>query len=105
MDYNKAIESLSFKFCLSVSQYDIFRWLRNFDESEWDMALNILDKVVYYSSDRIDETLECQIRNIINAHHDKNIYTSYWKDWEKWLCNGLSCKESNRKDHTQTTIP
>lgn len=35
----------------------MFRWLRNFDESEWTMALDVLDKVVYYPSDRIDENL------------------------------------------------
>ena len=57
MDYNQAIESVCFKFGHAVTEYDVFRWLRNFDESEWPMALNVLGKVIYYSSDRIDETL------------------------------------------------
>ena len=41
MDYNKAIESVCFKFGHAVTEYDVFRWLRNFDESEWTMALNV----------------------------------------------------------------
>ena len=54
MDYNQAIESICFKFSHAVTEFDVFRWLRNFDESEWAMALNVLDKVVYFSSDSID---------------------------------------------------
>lgn len=74
MDYNHAIESLCFKFGHAVTEYDVFRWLRNFDESEWNMALNVLNKVVYYSSDRIDETLEYQIKNIVAIYNGKCIY-------------------------------
>lgn len=74
MDYNSIIESLCFKLGNAVTEYDVFRWLRNFDESEWDMALNVLDKVVYYSSDRIDETLENHIQKIISIYEDKHIY-------------------------------
>lgn len=74
MDYNSIIESLCFKFGNAVTEYDVFRWLRNSDESEWDMALNVLDKVVYYSSDRIDETLENHIQKIISIYEDKHIY-------------------------------
>ena len=58
MDYNQAIESICFKFGHTLTEFDVFRWLRNFDEREWAMALNVLDKVVYYSSDNIDEMLE-----------------------------------------------
>lgn len=57
MDYNKAIESICYKFGQAVTEFEVIRWLRNFDESEWTMALEVLDKVVYYSSDRIDENL------------------------------------------------
>lgn len=74
IDYNSAIESICFKFSHAVTVYDVFRWLRNFEESEWNMALNILDKVVYYSSDRIDETLEYHIRKMIEKHIGKHIY-------------------------------
>ena len=74
MDYNKAIESVCFKFGHAVTEYDVFRWLRNFDESEWTMALNVLDKVVYYSSDMIDETLEYQINMIIEENPGQHIY-------------------------------
>ena len=74
MDYNQAIESICFKFGHAVTEYDVFRWLRNFDENEWDMALNVLDKVVYYSSDRIDEALENQIKSIIKNHSGKHVY-------------------------------
>ena len=74
MDYNKAIESICFKFGHAVTEYDVFRWLRNFEDSEWDMALNVLDKVVYYSSDRIDETLEFYIKKIIEDNKDKHLY-------------------------------
>ena len=47
MDYNLAIESVCFKFGHAVTEYDVFRWLRDFGESEWPMALNVLDKVIY----------------------------------------------------------
>ena len=58
MDYNKAIESICYKFGQAETVFEVFRWLGNFDESEWAMALEVLDKVVYYSSDRIDGNLE-----------------------------------------------
>ena len=74
MDYNKAIESVCFKFGHAVTEYDVFRWLRNFDESEWTMALNVLDKVVYYSSDMIDENLEYHIKKIIEENSGQHIY-------------------------------
>lgn len=74
MDYNQAIESICFKFGHAVTEYDVFRWLRNFDESEWDMALNVLDKVVYYSSDRIEETLEGHIKLIVEEHKGVHVY-------------------------------
>lgn len=74
MDYNKAIESICFKFGHAVTEFEVFRWLRNFDESEWAMALNVLDKVVYYSSDRIDEALKYDIGIIVKAHPGEHIY-------------------------------
>ena len=74
MDYNQAIESICFKFGHAVTEFDVFRWLRNFDESEWAMALNVLDKVVYYSSDSIDEMLEYYIQKIIKAHPNEQVY-------------------------------
>ena len=74
MDYNLAIESICFKFGHAVTEYDVFRWLRNFDESEWPMALNVLDKVIYYSSDRIDETLEYYIKQIVKDYKGKHVY-------------------------------
>ena len=74
MDYNQVIESICFKFGHAVTEFDVFRWLRNFNDSEWDMALNVLDKVVYYSSDRIDWTLEYQIKQIVEKHKDKHVY-------------------------------
>ena len=77
MDYNQAIESLCFKFGHAVTEYDVFRWLRNFDESEWALALNVLDKVIYYSSDSIDGMLEYHIKMIINEHPSKHIYSSF----------------------------
>lgn len=74
MDYNLAIESICFKFGHAVTEFDVLRWLRNFDESEWDMALNVLDKVVYYSSDRIDWTLKYHIKQIVAEHKGKRVY-------------------------------
>lgn len=74
MDYNQAIESLCFKFGHAVTEYDVFRWLQNFKEDEWTMAMNVLDKVVYYSSDRIDEIVESYIKQIIQEYQDKHIY-------------------------------
>lgn len=74
MDYNKAIESICFKFSYAVTEYEVFRWLRNFDESEWAMALNVLDKVVYFSSDRIDETLKNFIIKIVESYPGKYVY-------------------------------
>ena len=73
MDYNQAIESICFKFGYAVTEYEVFRWLRNFDENEWVYALNVLDKVAYYSSDRIDETLEYWIKKLIETYKDKSI--------------------------------
>ena len=74
MDYNQAIESICFKFGHALTEYDVFRWLRNFDESEWDMALNVLDNVVYYSSDRIDVTLEFHIKQIVKDYRGEHVY-------------------------------
>lgn len=74
MDYNDAIETICFKFGHSVTEYEVFRWLRNFDESEWDMALNVLDKVVYYSSDRINETLEGHICTLLSRYEGRHVY-------------------------------
>lgn len=73
MDYNRAIESICFKFGHAVTEFDVFRWLRNYDESEWDIALNVLDKVIYYSSDRIDETLEYQLKQLVSENTDCTI--------------------------------
>lgn len=73
MDYNLAIESICFKFGYAVTEYDVFRWLRNFDEGEWDMALNVLNMVVYYSSDRISETVEREIMSIVKNHIGKKV--------------------------------
>ncbi len=74
MNYNQAIESICFKFSHAVTEFDVFRWLRNFDESEWTMALNVLDKVVYYSSDSIDEMLEYHIQSIMKDHPNEHLY-------------------------------
>ena len=74
IDYNKAIEGVCVKFGHAVTDHDVFRWLRNFDESEWITALCVLDKVMYYSSDRIDETLDYYIREIIRTNEGKHIY-------------------------------
>lgn len=74
MDYNNAIESICFKFGHAVTEFEVFRWLRNFDESEWAMALNVLDKVVYYSLDRIDEALKYDIERIVKTHLGEHIY-------------------------------
>ena len=74
MDYNKAIESVCFKFDHAVTEYDVFRCLMFFVESEWSMALNVLDKVVYYSSDMIDEDLEYHIKKIIEENSGQHIY-------------------------------
>lgn len=74
MDYNQAIESICFKFGHALTGIDVFRWLRNFDENEWDLALTILDKVVYYSSDNIDEMLEYYILKIIESYPNKHVY-------------------------------
>ena len=74
MDYNQAIESICFKFGHAVTEFDVFRWLRNFDESEWVMALNVLDKVIYYSSDSIDEMLEYHIQKILKVHPNEHLY-------------------------------
>ena len=73
MDYNKAIESICYKFGQAVTEFEVFRWLRNFDESEWTMALDVLDKVVYYSSDRIDENLEVGIKKIVKDHKGEKL--------------------------------
>lgn len=74
MNYNQAIESLCFKFGHAVTGVDVFRWLQNFEEDEWAMALNVLDKVVYYSSDRIDGTVELYIKQIIQKYQNEHIY-------------------------------
>ena len=74
MDYNQAIESICFKFGHALTGIDVFRWLRNFDENEWDLALTILDKVFYYSSDNIDEMLEYYILKIIESYPNKHVY-------------------------------
>ena len=91
MDYNQAIESICFKFGQTLTEFDVFRWLRNFDEREWAMALNVLDKVVYYSSDNIDEMLEYYIQKIIDEYPKEHIYIAIREYWEEWPCYGLPC--------------
>lgn len=73
MDYNQAIESVCFKFGQAVTEFEVFRWLRNFDEAEWAMALNVLDKVAYYSSDRIEEELLTQLKKVVKDYPGKTI--------------------------------
>lgn len=68
-----AIEGICFKFGHAVTEYDVFRWLRNFDESEWDMALHVLNMVVYYSSDRISETIEREIKELTLNYPESHI--------------------------------
>lgn len=65
MDYNELIDSICFRFRHAVTEYDIFRWLRNFKDEDWDIALSLLSKVCYYSSDDIDERIEHYLQKII----------------------------------------
>jgi len=56
------VEPLVYRFDHAITESDIFRWLSNFEQTEWGVALTILENVVYYSSDRIFQILETYLR-------------------------------------------
>ena len=41
MDYNKAIESICYKFGQAVTEFEVFRWLRNCKRSIFRLDTNL----------------------------------------------------------------
>lgn len=68
------IDALVFRFEHAVTASDIIRWLTNFDEKEWDYALKILENTIYYSSDRILDTLTNYIAKILKSAKGKCVW-------------------------------
>lgn len=62
---------LSYKFNRDVSEIDIFNWLCNFEEADWELALTVLDGVQYFSDERCAEIL----RNGLYEITDGNVPT------------------------------
>ena len=63
------IEALAYRFDHAISEADILRWLSNFKEKQWSIALEILENVIYYSSDRIFQTLQTYLLEILKKYH------------------------------------
>ena len=64
---NLQIEALVYRFDHAITEADIVRWLMNFEEDYWSMAIKVLENVVYYSSDRIYATLKSYLDKILDA--------------------------------------
>lgn len=64
---NLQIETLVYRFAHAITEADIVRWLMNFEEDYWSMAIKVLENVVYYSSDRIYATLKSYLDKILDA--------------------------------------
>ena len=63
------IEALAYRFDHAISEADILRWLSNFEEKQWSIALEILENVIYYSSDRIFQILQTYLLEILKKYH------------------------------------
>lgn len=63
------VEALAYRFDHAISEVDILRWLSNFEEKLWPVAIEILENVIYYSSDRIYLTLQTYLLEILKNYH------------------------------------
>lgn len=65
LDQQEYIEGIiSTRLNSSIEYSHVLRWLSNFDDSEQDLAIEILSKIDYYSYDRILSVVQSKIKRI-----------------------------------------
>lgn len=62
------LTTLRYRFDEQFSEADILAWLYNFDESDWAVALTLLNQVSFYSEARCADVLEDGLKRIIDKH-------------------------------------
>ena len=87
---------LKHRFDEQISESDILAWLYNFEEEDWESALILLNNICYYSEKRCCAILEYGLSTILKECSDLPIFfSSYWRYWKKWRCDGLLYKKNN----------
>lgn len=87
---------LKHRFDEQISESDILAWLYNFEEEDWESALILLNNICYYSEKRCCAILEYGLSTILQRMFRlTNIFSSYWRYWKKWRCDGLLYKKNN----------
>ena len=64
----QVLVTLRHRFDEQISEADILAWLYNFEESDWETALTLLNQVSFYSETRCANVLEDCLQQIIRAH-------------------------------------
>ena len=61
---------LKHRFDEQITESDILKWLYNFEDTDWESALTLLNKVCYYSENRCVKNLETGLNSIITSHRE-----------------------------------
>lgn len=72
MDIEKDIDSITLDFLFkrlkhSVSQYDILKWLTNFDDKDVSLAIDILQNITVYTTHEIEEVFQEKLSEILRS--------------------------------------
>lgn len=62
------LSTLRYRFDEQITESDILNWLYNFEESDWESALTLLDQVSYYSENRCINVLEAGLIEILETN-------------------------------------
>jgi len=68
------LTQLRYQFDNQVTESDILRWLTNFDENEWGMAIRLLSEVQFFSEARCGEVLARGLTAIIEDYKLDKVY-------------------------------
>jgi hypothetical protein len=71
-DYQDIIDVLCDKFQNIISQIDIMKWLKNFEESDWKKALTVLTHFEYFSINDIIREYSCGLKRITQEKNYAN---------------------------------
>lgn len=69
----EVLSILSNRFDRQVSEADILSWIYNFEESDWEKAIALLDKVVFYSESRCIRVIKEMLTKVRRQHPDSTI--------------------------------
>lgn len=62
----EVLSALKYRFDEQITESNILKWLYNFEESDWESALTLLNQVSYYSENRCVNVLEAELIKIIS---------------------------------------